>query len=184
MHLLQDRDSRLSLLDYERRGSFFFETRLMQYIDNNTDGSRETDIRKFTRRVDILSYDSIYLPTNIRNIHWTLVVIKVQLKEIHYYDSMNGKAEPYTNNAMKWFASELRVKYNTEIILSEWKTVAKKDIPQQMRNGNECGMFTIMCADFLSDDLPLTYQLSEMAFFRQKVAADILRGHLKYNVDG
>ena len=54
-------------------------------------------------------------------------------------------------------------------------------MPQQV-NGVDCGLFACMCADFLSDDLPLRYSQNDMAFFREKMCADILRGSLAYPV--
>ena len=38
-------------------------------------------------------------------------------------------------------------------------------MPQQC-NGVDCGVFTTMCADFISDDLPLNYHQSEMSHYR------------------
>ena len=182
MQLLKDRDNMLSMMDGVRKGSYFFDTLLMQCYVDNTNGKNDLQIKNITRGVDIFSYESIFIPLNIGNCHWTLIVIKLDLKEIHYYDSMNGKGEKHTAIAMGWLANEMKIKKNMDIVVSEWNIIVKADNPKQYNDGNECGMFTIMCADFLSDGLPLTYNLSEMPFFRMKVAADILRGHLNYKI--
>lgn len=182
MLLLKDRDNMLSMLDSERKGSYFFQTYLMQCFNNNIDGRNDAQISKMTRGIDVFCYESIFIPVNISNSHWTLIVIKLDKKELHYYDSMNGDGEMYTAIAMGWLVNEMKVKKNEDILMSEWNVIVKRDNPKQLNDHNECGMFTIMCADFLSDGLPLTYNLSQMPFFRLKVAADILRGHLNYGV--
>ena len=66
-----------------------------------------------------------------------------------------------------------------------WKCVDEKKItPQQIypneMNGTECGIFVIMNADLISDNLPLRYKLSDMPFLRNKIASAVLRGYLEY----
>ena len=66
--------------------------------------------------------------------------------------------------------------YSTE----DWQIFEHEvHIPQQ-GDGVSCGLFACMCADFLSDDLPLHYSQDDMVFFREKICADILRGCLTY----
>ncbi len=66
---------------------------------------------------------------------------------------------------------------------TEWKTEAACKVmalPQQ-RNGVDCGMFTIMYADFLSDDLDLRgFGQEDIPTYRRKTVAAILRGCLDY----
>lgn len=52
-------------------------------------------------------------------------------------------------------------------------------VPQQ-RNGVDCGVFTIICADFTSDNLNLSYNQSNIPLFRKKIIMSILRGSLNY----
>jgi sentrin-specific protease 1 len=67
--------------------------------------------------------------------------------------------------------------------VSDWKLIDREpNVPQQM-NGVDCGAFTVMCADFISDNLPLDYEQEDMLFFRRKITADILRGSLRYTIE-
>lgn len=182
MHLLRDRDSMLSEMDSVRKGSYFFETYLMQSCVDNINGRNDSQIKRMTRGIDIFSYESLFIPVNIGNYHWTLIVIKLDRKEIYYYDSQNSDGKNFTNIAVGWLGNEMKLKRNIDIDITEWNVIVVRDNPKQYSDANECGMFTIMCADFLSDDLPLSYELSQMHFFRLKVTADILRGHLNYHV--
>ena len=88
MMLLRDRDQRLSMNDTERKGSYFFQTYLMHACVENIDGRNDKQIKTMTRGIDLSQYESIFIPVNIDNLHWTLIVIKLDLKEIHCYDSI------------------------------------------------------------------------------------------------
>lgn len=169
----------LSIIDTERKGSYFFQTYLMYALVRNTDGKNDKQIKAMTRGVDVFEYESIFIPVNIGNYHWTLIVIKLDMKEIQYYDSLQGTGEEFTAIALGWLVKEMKVKKNIDIVVSDWNIIVILDNPKQFNDPNECGMFTIMCAE---DGLPLTYNLSEMCYFRLKVVADILRGGLTYDI--
>jgi sentrin-specific protease 1 len=65
---------------------------------------------------------------------------------------------------------------------SEWKLTAHPTTPQQ-KNGYDCGVFSIMAADFLTDDFvihELAYKQENMDFLRIKIGVDIIRGRLRY----
>ena len=110
-----------------------------------------------------------------------MLVVYMTKKEIHYYDSMNGNGMRYMENMKKWLVDEYKDKKNGIYDVSEWSLINCENIPQQ-RNGVDCGMFSTIIADFLSDNLPLNYGQEDMIFFRKKVAASILRGKLDYPI--
>jgi sentrin-specific protease 1 len=162
------------------------DTGLMQHfvaaIELTLDPIQVRKVKGYTRNIDIFNFDLLFIPTNIKNMHWTMIVVKMQSKEIHHYDSMSGEGTIYTTLVKDWLVREMFLKKNQELKISEWKVMTKEaGVPQQKTNGNECGVFAMMCADFVSDNLPMTYRLDEMKFFRRKIAGDILRGHLNYN---
>ena len=64
----------------------------------------------------------------------------------------------------------------------DWQTFDREVHVPQQGNGVDCGVFTCICADFTSEDLPLRYSPDDMLFFREKICADILRGNLTYPV--
>ena len=61
---------------------------------------------------------------------------------------------------------------------SKWKLVDNRDnngvVPQQ-RNGIDCGMFSIMNADFASKDLPFVYGQEHMDELRASVGVKIVQ---------
>ena len=52
-------------------------------------------------------------------------------------------------------------------------------VPTQ-QNGFDCGVFSIMAADFLSDNLPFTYTQNDMEKLRNKIASSILNVNITY----
>ena len=152
--------SELALVN-DRLGNFFIATGLMQHLmaDGGAlplDEKQLRSIRGYTCNVDIFSFYQVFIPTNIRNFHWMMIVIKIQLKEIRCYDSMSGPGTVYTDKVKDWLVKEMASKKKEVLNISEWKVLTQeKFVPQQGSNPNECGLFTMMCADFLSDYLPM-----------------------------
>jgi sentrin-specific protease 1 len=126
----------------------------------------------------------LFFPINLPG-HWVLAVVYMSTKTIVLYDS---KRSGYKTAGMKelrsilqWLVDEsMDKKHKPHINPDEWKLILHPpDVPQQI-GGVDCGMFTIMCCDFLADDLPLNYTQSDVAHWRLKVGCDIIRGHLCY----
>ena len=65
---------------------------------------------------------------------------------------MSGPGTAYTDKVKDWLVKEMAAKKKEVLNISEWKVITQENcVPQQESNPNECGLFTIMCADFLSD---------------------------------
>lgn len=117
--------------------------------------------------------------------YWDIGVIDIQAKEIHYFDSMSGSGKKYLDAMLQYIVDEGREKKKIVINTSEWSLISQHQNTPQQSNGFDCGVFTIVCADFLSDDLSIessSYSQSDMPYFRQKILVDILRGELNYPI--
>ena len=190
LRMLDHRDKVLCLHDKDRLPSFFVDSLfihlVLQHTENEEIGNSslkafEDVVKRTTRNIDIFSCEKMFIPTNINNYHWSMTVVNFPLHEIHYYDSMNGNGKKYTDVLIKWLACESMFRKQIELDIKEWKIISQEPhVPQQTGNGTECGVFTMMCADFLLDDIPLLYNLGQMDFFRKKITADILRNSIGY----
>ena len=181
--MIKDRDTALCIIDDSRKESFFVDATFMQLQIQAVDDELERVVKNVTSGIDIFTFNKVFIPTNVSNCHWLLIVIDIQLKSINVYDSLSMQTKKYTDVAKNWLVREARKLDKKNFDEDEW--IVNKNqghVPKQGKNHTECGVFTIMCADFLSDNLPLTYTLQEMPFFRKKIAADILRGSLTYKV--
>ena len=176
--MLADRESRRTNRTCWFFNSFFVERLLI------TDGEYKYDnIKRWSKRFDVFAMDKVFFPINIRNTHWTLAVIYVKLKEIRYYDSMNGCGLKLLEALRQWLMHEALYKKNVVLDESSWKLIDSGEhhvpVPEQ-NNFFDCGVFVCVAADFIQDDLPLTYSQENIPFFRQKIAADIIRGYTLY----
>jgi sentrin-specific protease 1 len=139
-----------------------------------------SNVKRWTKKFDIFTKHKIVCPINLRNTHWVIAVIYMADEKIHYYDSMSGSGDKYLQALKQWVVDEALDKKKLAIDVSNWKLISnEKHVPQQT-NGYDCGVFTTICADFISDDLPLEYDQNDMEFFREKIGTDIVRGCLNY----
>ena len=83
----------------------------------------------------------------------------------------------------QWWMDEARER-NHEFVpnIHEWTFESVKDSPLQT-NSVDCGVFVIMYANFLIDNIPLdesSFTESNMEYFRSKIIHDMLLGYLDY----
>ena len=120
--------------------TFFFEKLLVQGIYTYA------NVARWTREVDVFSLKQLLFPININNSHWTQLTIYMELKEIHYYDSMSGDGRMFLKAAMQWLQDEsLNKRGLTLNATNEWRLIQKEAHVPQQHNGFDCGMFVIMC---------------------------------------
>ncbi|KAJ1440558.1 hypothetical protein B484DRAFT_322974, partial [Ochromonadaceae sp. CCMP2298] len=171
-----------------RRPSHYFNSFFMVHLLNITDPVKDRRwsytyyaVRRWSLKFTLFEQDKVYIPINIGDYHWALAVVFVQEQRIHYYDSITtpGRGKVYLRAILQWVADtyECDPLRRGLLDLSPWRLVLDEPVPQQV-GGTDCGVFTIMCADFLSDNLPLTYSQVNVADYRIKMGAAILRGSL------
>jgi Ulp1 family protease len=179
MKMLQERDDSLCEQNENRRHSHFFNSFFAERLLATDRCYTYKNVKRWSKKLDIFEMDKIFFPINIGNMHWTLAVVYPQKKRIEYFDSMRGKGAFYTDALFRWIQDEA-VTRGLNINMEEWTTYSRShEIPQQ-GNGFDCGVFTIIAADFLSDNLPLLYSQSDMESFRLKIILRILNGCLDY----
>ena len=179
MNMLQQRDISLCMLNKNRRKSHFFNSFFVERL-LVTDGCYKYEsVKRWTKTFTIFEMDKMFFPINICNSHWTLAVVYPPKKRIEYFDSSGGNGQIYRNGLLRWIKDEAD-KNGLCLIIDEWTTYSRShEIPQQV-NDWDCGMFAIIAADFLSDNLPLHYTQNDMPSFRLKVGLRILNGCLEY----
>lgn len=185
MELLQDRDRALCNKDSTRKSSHYFNSFFMAKLLDTGDKCTYTydAVKRWTKRFDIFAKRRIYFPVNIRNTHWTHLVVHMETRQIHYYDSMGSDGSMYQKAILRWIGDEAKVKKGWDTYdLNCWTLVDHGgDIPQQS-NGFDCGVFSCIFADFDTDDLPFNFAQVHMPNFRLKICLDVVRGELTYPV--
>jgi Ulp1 family protease len=139
-------------------------------------------VSKWSKKFDPFDQDKIFCPLNIDNGHWVMVVVFMQQQEVHFYDSMSGDGEEYMGHILHWLRDQARANDHAALDTSNWITRCPGELLQvpQQHNGVDCGIFSMLAADYLSDRLPLTYSQGDIPLFRAKIAVAITKGELSY----
>ncbi len=180
MQMLKKRDEDLCLKDNKRRRSHFFNS---FFLEKLTGGGKYNygGVKRWTKKAkihNIFELERIFFPVNISNLHWCMSVIHVQAKEVRYYDSMGGKGTTYLLALKRWLQDEHSAKQGCNWDDTGWVVIpSTSDVPRQ-KNGNDCGVFAITFASFLSEGLPLDFSQENMAALRAKYAWEILNSKL------
>eukprot|EP00605_Chrysophyceae_sp_TOSAG23-4_P000671 GSChrysophyteH1.ASY1.ANO1.753.1 assembled CDS len=189
MQMLKERDDALckqmNANNVMRKASHFFSSLFLNRLLNiGGSGKYEYNgVKRWTKKIDIFDMKRVFIPINIQNSHWTLLVVFIEERTIQFFDSMNGAGTHYLETIRRWLVDELQAKKGVQMNPNEWKLVSRqKNVPQQ-GNGYDCGVFSCICADYISDDLPIEcYSQQDMPLLRRKMGASILRGHLDYSL--
>jgi Ulp1 family protease len=105
-------------------------------------------------------------------------IIHYILHYIHCYTllyySMGGRGSSYTEALEQWLDDEHAARKGCECAI-EWELVPTLPTVPQQSNGSDCGVFSCMFADYISEDLSLQFSQADMPHFRQRLALQILR---------
>ncbi|XP_053658380.1 uncharacterized protein LOC128707454 [Anopheles marshallii] len=134
-------------------------------------------VRRWTRKVDLLAHDIIVVPVHVGGIHWCMSTIDLRRKTIHYYDSMGSPNNAVLNALEQYLCEESMDKRKTPFDKSGLTKQNMRDCPRQ-KNGSDCGVFSCMFAEFLTRDHAITFDQSNMPYFRKKMTVEIMLGKL------
>ncbi len=198
MEMLRIRNKGLYETKKIKRRSHYFNTFFMtKLVDEG--GYKYDNVRRWSKKAkirNILELEHIFVPVNINNAHWTLIVVYPRLKEIRFYDSFLTSGTKYLDAMMKYIIDESIDKNIGIIYKSQWKLISPYNgnnsnnnnnsnnliIPRQT-NGYDCGVFVCAFVDLLSSKLPLLFDQTYLKDFRKAVYGRIIRGRIYYNGD-
>lgn len=194
LELLKQRDKELCLRDPARRPSSFLTTTFYTKLMEGNRFSYDL-VKRWTRDVNVFALDKLFIPCHIMTCHWILCVVFVSEGVVRVYDSLPYERTYVAQNIVKWLNCEHADKKHKNK-LPKWRTVSsdKTTVPQQT-NSDDCGMFTLMFADYIWDNLPLSradalkagldvtpLEQANIPMFRVKVADSIMKGRLPYSL--
>ncbi|CAH0557369.1 unnamed protein product [Brassicogethes aeneus] len=133
-------------------------------------------VRRWTRRVDLFSYDIICVPIHL-GMHWCMAIIDLRDRSVRYFDSMGSTNNRCLDALRNYLEFEHSDKKKSPLDTSDFKLENVKDIPQQM-NGSDCGMFSCTFAEFLTRNSKITFSQEDMPYLRKKMVVEIMTGEL------
>ncbi|CAD7085464.1 unnamed protein product [Hermetia illucens] len=154
--------------------STFFAERLLQ--------SGYEGVKRWTRKINIFSFDLILIPIHVDQSHWCLATINFKEKALKYYNSMGTPNTRLLEVLADYLRLESLDKRKIPLDTSEFVKENVQDIPQQT-NGNDCGVFCCMYAEYISRDHNITFSQKNIPYFRKRIISDILQGKLTSSND-
>jgi sentrin-specific protease 1 len=194
--LLEERECNKVLTRMTRKQNYFLRETFFSNLLKDGKYDYEKVKRYFhvppKKDINIFEYNKIFIIVNIGNFHWALVVIDMEAKTITYYDSKdNGNvSEKYLKATDNFLLDELHYWNNKDVRVDgadeNFQLInAKKELyyPQQ-KDGFNCGIYALICADFLSDKLPLplTFEPEEMDIMRERICLRLINKSLDYPI--
>ena len=133
-------------------------------------------VSKWTKDVDIFSYDVLLIPIHLE-MHWCVATVDFRAPGVFYYDSMGGHNMPALSAILEYLRQEHIKKKGAELDLAKFaKEIA--DCPQQ-QNGADCGIFACKVADFISREVPVNnFGQEDMPYFRKRMIWEIVKQQL------
>lgn len=134
-------------------------------------------VERWTKRVNIFSFNIILFPVHVNNNHWALVVVDFRQKTIRYYDSM-GNTNPKVLDAIENYLKEESLsKLKKPFDIVPFKKQNVENIPRQ-DNGNDCGVFSCIFAEVISRNKQINFTQENIPYFRDRMIVEILEGKL------
>jgi len=131
--------------------------------------------------VDIFAYKRVIFPVNIRNVHWTMVLIDMEERKVYFYDSMSGNGKEVADFVIRYLKDEWADKKGRNFpFIPFTQGKAPKDLPQQ-NNGNDCGAFVCAFGECLARGLiPSTsiFSQADLGYWRSRIGLTNFRGCL------
>lgn len=148
--------------------SHFWDSHFYAYLVGVADtGFNYDNVKRWARKKipeeaggDICQLRKMFFPIHISGVHWFCIVADMEKKTIKAYDSLGDDHRTgICNDIFKYLVYESRNFDSSRpaICRSDWEVGRPYVTTPQQDNGYDCGVFTILAADFLSLDLPLDY---------------------------
>lgn len=130
-------------------------------------------VRRWTMNVDTFKKDKVFIPINMSSSHWMLAVLEPGRCVMNLYDSL-GDTLPYVPEILlRWIADEAASRTRP---MQPWRV---EQVPcRQQENGNDCGVFTLKMLDLLAQGRPLSDLKASTAYYRRRIAAELIEGTL------
>jgi hypothetical protein len=83
---------------------------------------------RWSRRLDLSTYDNIFLPINVNNVHWCMAVIRPKAKQLLYLDSLNGES-PYCLKLLERFLNDEGKARGIKALTGVWEKIQVPETP-------------------------------------------------------
>lgn len=117
----------------------------------------------------------ILAPINCSNNHWFLLSLSMKKKTIEMYDSLPSTSDGRYALALK----EVAIFLKPILDISNWKLELPKQRCPRQTNSNDCGVFVLAFAEYLSRKASLNFKQTHVNNFRILIFWQVLKGQVE-----
>ncbi|EGT51593.1 hypothetical protein CAEBREN_10473 [Caenorhabditis brenneri] len=133
-------------------------------------------VKRWTRKVDIFSYEIILVPVHL-GMHWCMAVIDMVERKIEFYDSLYDGNTAVLPALKKYIAEESADKKKVQFDFTDWEIYQMEEIPRQ-QNGSDCGVFSCQFGEWASRRQAPRFTQKNMPYYRKRMAYEIVEKKL------
>ncbi|CAL2048386.1 unnamed protein product [Caenorhabditis brenneri] len=135
-----------------------------------------SSVRRYTRKVDLFSYEIILVPVHL-GMHWCMAVIDMVAQKIEFYDSLYDDNTDVLPALKKYIAEESLDKKKVQFDFTGWKMYQMEEIPRQ-QNGSDCGVFSCQFGEWASRRQAPSFTQKNMPYYRERMTYEIVEQKL------
>ena len=167
------------------QGNFFFfttylyQTLLQEKSENiNCRGTYSfKSVENWTNNlINDTNLAKLFIPINIDNIHWVLIVVDIIQRSIHYYDSCHAEKDEQIQRLKiiqrLWMI--LKPKKGPRKKKSKWSLHLNDGATPQQKNSYDCSVFICLFCYLISKQQPVKFDQSIIPSFRSHMAISIV----------
>lgn len=133
-------------------------------------------VKRWTKKVDLFSKQLLLIPLHLE-VHWSLIMVEVATRSLHFYDSQGILVKYAMDNVLRYLLAEAKEKKQLNF-QKGWKMLINKNIPQQ-KNDSDCGVFLLEYCKCLAQKQPLQFSQEDMPKVRKRIYQELCDGRLK-----
>lgn len=129
-------------------------------------------VKRWTRKVDIFSYEIVLVPVHL-GMHWCMAVVDMVQQKIEFYDSLYDGNTAVLPALKSYIQSESMDKKKTAFDFTGWDIYQMEDIPRQ-QNGSDCGVFSCQFGEWASRRTTPRFTQKNMPYYRKRMVYEIV----------
>jgi Ulp1 family protease len=135
-----------------------------------------------SKTVNWFEKSQIFIPVNIRNMHWLLLAVSIPKKIVYYCDSKGHTEGVILFQMCRYLAYEFMVRYGKKLNMSEWKYVDYcRDSTFPLQNdGVSCGVYVCEMAKAILLERKIPIQRHLAHYMRMQIIRELLIGKIEY----
>jgi len=126
-------------------------------------------VKRWTRNEMVLKARGIFIPVNIRNSHWLLVVVQPAAGRVELFDSLGHGSVSVGDHIARWAKQEAAAR---GLRNKNWSVVQMHCRRQE--NSDDCGVFTCRHMELLSKGETVVNWGGRLSYHRRRIAAELL----------